>query len=267
LTFRRLPIWVRAADYIVLLLITLAPIVAASRGVRMRSGDWHLTITSPYRLLAWAAAIAILRHYFARQQPIHRHLTAAIRSCLSSTAFRAAAATFVGTRLVIFLIGFLAVAVIGYPSSAPPREFRNNDSTLANLPLRWDAGWYVQIARAGYQYSRRIGATGQQNVVFFPALPVAMRVVAVALGGSRGAYVLGGTLVSLAAFFGALVYVYLIARLELSDDQSRAALWLLADFPFAYFYGAIYTESLFLLGVTCALYHARDRQLVRRAAW
>jgi Mannosyltransferase (PIG-V) len=264
---RRLPDWARAADYVVLLLVVVALVIAESGGVHVRSADWRLTITSPYRLVAWAAIVALLRHGFARQQPIHRHLAAAIRGWMSSTAFRAAAATFVGTRLVIFLVGFLAVATIGYPPGAPPPEFRNTDSVLANLPLRWDAGWYVQIAHGGYQYSNRIGATGQQSVVFFPAFPIMMRAVALVLGGSKTAYVLAGTLVSLAAFLFGLVYVYRIARRELSEDESRTALWLLAAFPFAYFYGALYTESLFLLGSAASLYHARERQFVRAGIW
>src|ERR1019366_2709498 len=111
------------------------------------------------------------------------------------------------------------------------------------------------IATGGYSYQPAAGPELQQNIVFFPALPLTMRVVALLFGGSKGSYVLAGTLVSLGAFFGALVYVYLLARDDLSDDESRAALWLLAAFPFALFFGAIYTESLFLLGAAGAFYH------------
>jgi hypothetical protein len=40
-----------------------------------------------------------------------------------------------------------------------------------------------------------------------------------------------------------------------------------AAFPFAYFFGAVYTESLFLLGTTGAFYHARRAQFGRAGAW
>jgi hypothetical protein len=43
--------------------------------------------------------------------------------------------------------------------------------------------------------------------------------------------------------------------------------WLLAGYPFAVFYGAVYTESLFLVGATGAFYHFRRRELWRAAAW
>ena len=41
-----------------------------------------------------------------------------------------------------------------------------------NLPLRWDAGWYLDIAVHGYRWSP--AAEGQQNVAFFPAYPALM---------------------------------------------------------------------------------------------
>jgi len=224
-------------------------------------------MTSPYRLLAWAAAIALVRYVFARQQPIYRHLPSAISRWVRSTPFRAAASAFVGTRPVMFLVGYLAIFVIGYAPQAHMNLLRVFDNELMNLPVRWDANWYLGIATSGYTYQPAAGPGFQQNIVFFPALPLTMRVVALLCGGSKGAYVLAGTLVSLGAFFGALVYVYLLAREELNDDESRAALWLLAAFPFAYFFGAIYTESLFLLGAAGAFYHLGRRQYVRAGVW
>src|SRR5262249_23142406 len=119
----------------------------------------------------------------------------------------------------------------------------------------------------GYRYNPDLGANAQQNIVFFPAFPVATRAVALLLGGSRGSYTLAGTIVSLAAFLGALAYLYLLARDELPDEGSRAALWLLAAYPFALFYGAVYTESFFLLGATGAFYHLRQREFVRAGLW
>lgn len=262
-----LPRWARAADYLSLLIVIIAIVIAASGGVRIKHGDWRFTMTSPYRLIVWAVAIALVRYAFARQQPIYRHLPAAISRWVRSTPFRAAANAWVGTRPVIFLVGYLAVFVIGYAPQADMKVLRGFDNELVNLPLRWDANWYLGIATLGYTYKAAAGPEFQQNIVFFPALPLTMRVVALLLGGSKGAYVLAGTVVSLGAFFGALVYVYLLARDKLNEDEARAALWLLAAFPFAYFFGAIYTESLFLLGAAGAFYHLGHRQWVRAGVW
>lgn len=262
-----LPRWARAADYLAVLIAIAALIVAASGGVRVRIYGWRFTMTSPYRMIFWAAAIALVRHFFVRQQPVYRQLPADVARWVRSTPFRAAATTFVGTRAAIFFVGYLAVFVIGYAPKADMTVLRGFDNELMNLPLRWDSNWYLGIAEKGYSYAPMVGSTQQQNIVFFPAFPVTLRVFGLLFGGGHGAHVLAGTLVALAAFLGGLVYLYLLARDELDEEQARAALWLLAAFPFAFFYGAIYTESFFLLGSAGAFYHARRREWVRTAFW
>ncbi len=49
--------------------------------------------------------------------------------------------------------------------------------------------------------------------------------------------------------------------------RAATAVWMIAAYPFALFYGAIYTESVFLLGAAGAFYHFRRRELVKAAAW
>ena len=260
-----LPRWARAADYLTLLLVILALFVAAYGGIKMRY--WRFTMTSPTRLAAWAIAVALVRHVFVRQAPIYRGLPGDFVRWSRSTPFRAAAAAFVGTRPAIFFVGYLAIFVIGYAPGAPPSEYSHFPNEVYSLPLRWDAGWYLQIAERGYTYKASEGAEGQQNIVFFPALPLTVRVVALLLSGGVGAFHLAGTLVSLAAFLGALVYLFLLAREHLDDERARATLWLLAAYPFALFFGAVYTESLFLLGAAGAFYHVRQREILRAGAW
>jgi mannosyltransferase PIG-V len=262
-----MPRWARAADFLSLLLLIVALVIAASGGVRARYGEWQIRITSPYRVLVWAALLIILRHWFYRAQPIYRQLPADIVRWVRSTPFRASLTTLVGTRLAIFFVGWMAVFVIGYAPEAKMKDLRSYDNELMNLPHRWDSNWYLGIAEKGYRYDATLGSQGQQNIVFFPAFPVTTRVVALLFGGSQGAYTLAGTLVALAAFLGALVYLFLLARDDLSDEQARTALWLLSAYPFAFFYGAIYTESFFLLGTTGAFYHLGRRQFVRAALW
>lgn len=162
-------------------------------------------------------------------------------------------------------VGYLAVALFGYaPNAQPFHEFHNE---LLDLPLRWDAGWYLQIAANGYEFLRNAGPELQQNVVFFPGYPMAVRVAALFFGNTMPAYVLAAEFVSLVAFGAALAYLYGLARIELSADRATMALWLLAAYPFAIFFGAIYSESLFLAAAAGAFYHVRRDQLARAAAW
>ena len=77
-----------------------------------------------------------------------------------------------------------------------------------NLPLRFDARWYLQISMSGYHYDPMLPVSRQQNIVFFPALPLLMRPLAGLLGKHWFSFLLAGTILSLAAFFLALTYLY-----------------------------------------------------------
>jgi hypothetical protein len=268
------PRWARVSDFLALALGMLALITAASGGFRIRTSFGRIALTSPGRLLLWAAAIVVVRHLIVREHPVYRHLPSLVSDWIRSAPFNAALKVFLGTRPAIFFVGYMAVILIGYAPGVGPRPgeppYRDFENEALNLPLRWDAGWYLQIANLepGYVYDQRTGATGQQNIVFWPAFPLTVRVVALLLGKSKGAFLLAGTVVSLAAFLGALVYLFLLAREHLADDdRASAALWLLATYPFALFYGAIYTESMFLLATTGAFFHLQRRQFRIAGMW
>ena len=56
-------------------------------------------------------------------------------------------------------------------------------------------------------------------------------------------------------------------RDTIGEARAPAAVALLAAYPFAVFFSAPYTESLFLLGCLGAIYHFRRDELVAAAAW
>ena len=247
-----------------LLLAAVAAIVAVSGGFRAHAGGLRLAVTSPLPLLLWCAAIAVARHLAAPQQPLYREFPARLSSWSRLPGIRAAAAAVIGTRPVMLIVGYLAVFMIGFANGrAPLRHFANE---LLNLPVRWDAGWYLSIVTDGYRYAPG-DVTVQQNIVFFPAYPMLMRVAGRLLGGDMTGYVAAGMIISLLSFFGALVYLYAFARDRYGDDTARCAIWLLAAYPFAIFFGALYTESLFLLGTAGAFYHFSKQQFGRAACW
>ncbi|HET7146685.1 MAG TPA: mannosyltransferase family protein [Gaiellaceae bacterium] len=93
---------------------------------------------------------------------------------------------------------------------------------------RWDAGWFVAIARHGYQNT--------QSAAFFPLYPLVVRAVAFVLRSE----VASGVLVSLASAAGAAT---MLARLP----RGRAAVTLLALYPLAFVFTAPYSDALFLL--------------------
>ena len=64
--------------------------------------------------------------------------------------------------------------------------------------------------------------------------------------------------VSLAAFLAALFLLHRLTELELGRRLARPTLLLLAVFPAAVYFGAPYSESLFLLLAVGAFYAARS---------
>ena len=235
-----------------------------SGGFRVHAGGIRLAVTSPLPLLAWSIAVAVARHLAAPQRPLYREFPNRLAAWARLPAIRSAAAASIGTRPVMLLVGYLAVFMIGFANGRAPLRHFNNE--LLNLPVRWDAGWYLQIVTDGYRYAPGDLAV-QQNIVFFPAYPMLTRVLGRLLGGDMTGYVAAGMCVSFASFFGALAYLYAFARDRYGDEIARCSIWLLAAYPFAIFFGALYTESLFLLGTAGAFYHFSKQQFGRAAGW
>ena len=120
---------------------------------------------------------------------------------------------------------------------------------------RQDALWFLKIATSGYS---PVGG----SAAFFPLYPLAVRIVAWLPGiGPLGA----ALLISNAAFYGALVLLHGLTRLEFSDETARTSVLFLAIFPTAFFFLAPYTEAPFLLLSVAAFWFARRDRWVAAA--
>ena len=115
---------------------------------------------------------------------------------------------------------------------------------------RWDAAWYLRIADSGYGDSA-------PRAAFFPLYPLLIRSAAVSAGGSEAALLIASYVISVAAFLGALVLLHRLVSLELGRRFASPTLLLLAVFPAALYFGAPYSESVFLLVSVGAFYAAR----------
>ena len=273
-----LPLWVRAADVTTIVLSMVVLHVAVFGPLRLGS---VLSIGDPWRALLVLAVVSGLRHYLVRTPPVHQRVWARLRSGWRTDVVQAVWPIVVVTRLAVLLVGYLAVASVGYAPGAPP--IRVSDNEAANLPLRWDTGWYLNIALEGYQWSPDID--GQQNIAFFPGYPVLTRGVATLIGAqsiSRGQldrpprlammrfqqrYIAAAMLITVVGFGWGMVFLYQLAREHLDPEATRASLLLLATYPFAVFFSAAYTESLMLLAVVAAFYHFRHEKWIAAAGW
>ena len=126
------------------------------------------------------------------------------------------------------------------------RGFGDVGNALLAPVLRWDSNWYVDLASHGYRHEA-------VEPAFFPLYPLLMRGV----GEVTTSVVAAGVLISLAAFFASLVLLGRLTELELGPEAARRAIVLLAFFPTALFFSAVYTEALFLALELGAFYAAR----------
>ncbi len=110
----------------------------------------------------------------------------------------------------------------------------------------WDGHWFALIAQMGY-FER-------PTTAFFPLYPLLLAGVSWFLDGQIE---LAGVLISNVALLGALVLLHQLVQLDFSRAVARRTLLYLAIFPTAYYLGAVYSESLFLLLSVGSLYAAR----------
>lgn len=154
------------------------------------------------------------------------------------------------SRLIVFIVAYLAVAFLGHTMTADAYHLRGTENVWLDVfGSRWDTGFYVSIVEEGYRYE----GVPLPSVAFFPLLPLLMRVVALFVGDA----VVAGLLVVNSALLLASLVFYRLVALTHGQALAERALWYLLIFPTAFFGSAIYSESLFLLLSVGALYSAR----------
>jgi Mannosyltransferase (PIG-V) len=185
------------------------------------------------------------------------------------------------SRLLIWLAGVVTLATYG---SGPVRHAFNPagltrglgwlGNALAAPAARWDAAWYLVIARYGYRPD--LGSFTSSRDAFFPLYPLGVR----ALGATGLPLVLAGVLLSTAALALALYGIHRLTTLELGGAAARAgrslldararpsssspaavarlAVIVMAFAPMAFFFSAVYSESLYL-ALSVGLFYAARR--------
>jgi hypothetical protein len=280
----RLPWWARALDGLATVALALLVSIVVFGGFRLRFGETRITAQDIWRPLVVLVVVVALRHWLRPRPSWPARVAAALADAWRGPATRVVVPALVASRLMVLVVGFLGVVLIGYAPGAPP--FRVSRNEMINLPVRWDTGWYLGIALNGYDYDPNARPTTQQNIAFFPAYPIAVRVATAWLGGRlvrpdepisgnrvEWQYALhrralaAGLLLSIGAFGWGLVYLFRLARDLLDDDAAAGAVVMACAWPCAVFYSAVYTEGFFFLSLVGAWYELRRRRWLAAAAW
>lgn len=153
------------------------------------------------------------------------------------------------THLAIKLIsGSLAVFVIDHGKFW--NDFNHVYCWVVDIANRWDAGWYLGIARTGYT---------SESSVFFPLYPALMRLFS--WGDSYSSYATTGFVLSLVFFLLALIVIYKLTAKLYSEQIARRTIWLVALFPASFFLTSIYPTSLYLLAIALYFFGLKEMRL------
>ena len=159
---------------------------------------------------------------------------------------------FVSSRLLVAMAALIGQMILPMPEGEGFYRI-HPENPILDAAARWDSGFYLEIANAGYRFS--LGEIS--NVAFFPLYPLLIAFLTPLVGDT----VLAGVLLSHLCFLVALFFLERLTRQELGDVASRAAVLGLCCFPTSFFFSAVYTESLFVLSVLACFYFVQQKNL------
>ena len=153
-----------------------------------------------------------------------------------------------GWRLVLILIAIPAMFFItprpGFTNLTPTPSVSNIFSIWANF----DGQRYLELAQNGYGFERK----NISNYAYFPIYPWAIKTFNI-----LGSYLASGLLLSHLFLILAIYFLYKLINLDHKSKIAKSAVMLLLVFPVSFFFGSVYTESLFLLLAVLSFFFAR----------
>lgn len=153
-------------------------------------------------------------------------------------------------KLIIFLSIYLAPRILVLNQSFLGGRVENY---LTN-PFFWsatnfDGEHYISIARRGYQ---------NLTYFYFPLYPILIRML-----NYFNNLVLTGVILSNFFLVSAVVGFYKLLKLDYNNEVVNKSLLLMIFFPASFYFGAVYTESLFLMLTIWCFYFARKKLWLR----
>jgi len=143
-------------------------------------------------------------------------------------------------RVILLAVAFFSVRLLPL--------FSNNflAGRIANYvknPTFW--GWanfdgehYLSIAMYGYKDLQQ---------AFFPLYPFLIKLTVLSTGLGIATHLISALVISNLSFLVSIYFFYKIALLDFSQKEAKYAVLSLLVFPTSFYFGAVYTESLFLL--------------------
>ena len=166
---------------------------------------------------------------------------------------------FASTRLALIVTGFL---VLTWFPAHPVESWMG--LSFPNHPwidgwVRWDSFWYESIVDP----NPRFVPAGMSNANFFPFYSWVSWMVALpfrAFLDLEHAFFIGALIVSSVSFVLGLKAVDRITRAIAGPEVATRTVWLIAVFPFSFFFTAVYADALYFCLCAWALTFAYERR-------
>lgn len=148
---------------------------------------------------------------------------------------------FITHEILVISTGFIAKTI-----NVTPKIKDDVWTIILNNLNNWDGRWYLRIASEGYSI---------KSAAFFPLFPLLIKTLSSIGIPPEWAAIL----ISNGAFLIICFLFYYLVRLDFDENTAIRSLWYLALFPTAFYFNAIYSESLFLALVLAAFILARKQ--------
>lgn len=152
-------------------------------------------------------------------------------------------------RILTLVLPWLTINLL-FPESKSVNFFQFTTTAWS----RWDASHYLYLAEHWYT------ALGDEAnfIVFFPLYPLILKPIIFILGNAA----ISGIIVSTILFLLGSYFFYKFIALDYPEKVAAYAVIAMAIFPTSYFFNSPYTESLFLLIFSVAMYTARREKWI-----
>ncbi len=157
-------------------------------------------------------------------------------------------------KLFIFEVGFLGshLFYVSEPYFSNAYHFEPRPEGFFGQWSSWDTQWFLKIANEGYP-NPPASTFDISSRSFFPLYPLLIWLFSLIVQHN----ILAGIILSNVASIIACVFLYLLVKTEYSKKISKRTIFYLLIFPTAFFFSAVYSESLFLMFTVMAFYYAR----------
>jgi hypothetical protein len=162
---------------------------------------------------------------------------------------------FVTTRIALIVTGYLALTLFPAHPVESWMGLSFPDHNWIDGWVRWDSFWYESIVDP----NPRFVPSYLSNANFFPFYSWVSWIVSLPFRlvlDLEHAFFIGGLIVSSASFVLGLKAVDRLTTALVGPEVSRRTVWLIAVFPFSFFFTAVYADALYFClcawSLTCA---------------